>query len=123
MPATDLTRALAQALHGDVESDATARALTTMDASNYRRVPQAVVAPRDTADVAEALRICREHATPSSPAAAAPPSQARPPAPESSWTSPATCGASSTWTPPPAPPSSSPASSWTTCGPPPPRTA
>ncbi|WP_405631091.1 FAD-binding and (Fe-S)-binding domain-containing protein [Streptomyces sp. NBC_01174] len=64
MPATDLTRALAQALHGDVESDATARALTTMDASNYRRVPQAVVAPRDTADVAEALRICREHATP-----------------------------------------------------------
>ncbi|MFJ8918120.1 FAD-binding and (Fe-S)-binding domain-containing protein [Streptomyces sp. NPDC102415] len=64
MPATDLTRALAQGIHGDVESDATARALTTMDASNYRRVPQAVVAPRDTADVAETLRICREHATP-----------------------------------------------------------
>ncbi|MFD6274328.1 FAD-binding and (Fe-S)-binding domain-containing protein [Streptomyces sp. NPDC060209] len=64
MPATDLTRALAQAVHGDVESDATARALTTMDASNYRRVPQAVVAPRDASDVAETLRICREHATP-----------------------------------------------------------
>lgn len=64
MPATDLARALARAIHGDVESDATARALTTMDASNYRRVPQAVVAPRDAADVAETLRICREHATP-----------------------------------------------------------
>ncbi|MFH9618740.1 FAD-binding and (Fe-S)-binding domain-containing protein [Streptomyces pratensis] len=64
MPATDLVRDLAQAVHGDVESDATARALTTMDASNYRRVPQAVVAPRDAADVAETLRVCREHATP-----------------------------------------------------------
>ncbi|WP_256988166.1 FAD-binding protein [Streptomyces sp. BR123] len=29
-----------------------------MDASNYRRVPLGVVAPRDTADVAAALRIC-----------------------------------------------------------------
>ncbi|MFC9946358.1 FAD-binding and (Fe-S)-binding domain-containing protein [Streptomyces pratensis] len=64
MPATDLVRDLAQAVHGDVESDATARALTTMDASNYRRVPQAVVAPRDAADVAETLRVCREHAAP-----------------------------------------------------------
>ncbi|MDF6019553.1 FAD-binding and (Fe-S)-binding domain-containing protein [Streptomyces sp. JH34] len=64
MPATDLVRALAQAVRGDVESDATARALTTMDASNYRRVPRAVVAPRDADDVAEALRVCREHATP-----------------------------------------------------------
>ncbi|MEU0136390.1 FAD-binding and (Fe-S)-binding domain-containing protein [Streptomyces sp. NPDC006296] len=64
MSATDLVRALSQAVRGDVRSDATARALTTMDASNYRRVPQAVVAPRDAADVAETLRICREHATP-----------------------------------------------------------
>ncbi|MFN1192654.1 FAD-binding and (Fe-S)-binding domain-containing protein [[Kitasatospora] papulosa] len=64
MSATDLVRALARSVHGEVESDATARALTTMDASNYRRVPQAVVAPRDAADVAETLRVCREHATP-----------------------------------------------------------
>lgn len=64
MPATDLTRALAQAVRGDVETGAAARALTTMDASNYRRVPHAVVAPRDAADVAEALRVCREHRTP-----------------------------------------------------------
>ncbi|MFI2778006.1 FAD-binding and (Fe-S)-binding domain-containing protein [Streptomyces sp. ALB3] len=67
MPATDLVRELAQAVHGDVESDVTARALTTMDASNYRRVPQAVVAPRDAEDVAETLRVCREHATPVTP--------------------------------------------------------
>ncbi|MFF2139746.1 FAD-binding and (Fe-S)-binding domain-containing protein [Streptomyces sp. NPDC058193] len=64
MSATDLTRALAQAVRGDVEAGAAARALTTMDASNYRRVPLAVVAPRDAADVAAALRVCREHATP-----------------------------------------------------------
>ncbi|WP_327435840.1 FAD-binding oxidoreductase [Streptomyces sp. NBC_01201] len=64
MPATDLVRALAQSVRGEVESDATARALTTMDASNYRRVPQAVVAPRDAADVAETLRVCREFSTP-----------------------------------------------------------
>ncbi|MFE6188045.1 FAD-binding and (Fe-S)-binding domain-containing protein [Streptomyces sp. NPDC056465] len=64
MSATDLTRALAQAVRGDVEAGAAARALTTMDASNYRRVPLAVVAPRDAADVAAVLRVCREHATP-----------------------------------------------------------
>ncbi|MEV5159243.1 FAD-binding and (Fe-S)-binding domain-containing protein [Streptomyces sp. NPDC053728] len=63
-PHTDLTRALTQAVHGDVESGARARALTTMDASNYRRVPHAVVAPRDAEDIAETLRVCREHATP-----------------------------------------------------------
>ncbi|MGW0788315.1 FAD-binding and (Fe-S)-binding domain-containing protein [Streptomyces sp. NPDC002911] len=63
-PHPDLTRALAQAVRGDVDSGAIVRALTTMDASNYRRVPGAVVAPRDAADVAEALRVCREHAAP-----------------------------------------------------------
>ncbi|MFJ8882878.1 FAD-binding and (Fe-S)-binding domain-containing protein [Streptomyces sp. NPDC102402] len=63
-PHPDLARDLARAVHGDVESDPAARALATMDASNYRRVPQAVVAPRDAEDVAETLRVCREHATP-----------------------------------------------------------
>ncbi|MFC8226813.1 FAD-binding and (Fe-S)-binding domain-containing protein [Streptomyces sp. NPDC057287] len=63
-PHADLTRHLARAVRGEVESGAAARALTTMDASNYRRVPQAVVAPHDAADVAETLRVCREHATP-----------------------------------------------------------
>nr|WP_243870179.1 FAD-binding and (Fe-S)-binding domain-containing protein [Streptomyces liangshanensis] len=36
----------------------------TMDASNYRRVPVGVVAPRDAADVAAALAVCREHGVP-----------------------------------------------------------
>nr|WP_167828397.1 FAD-binding and (Fe-S)-binding domain-containing protein [Streptomyces palmae] len=36
----------------------------TMDASNYRRVPLAVVAPRDAEDVAAALAVCREYGVP-----------------------------------------------------------
>ncbi|GAA0302698.1 FAD-binding and (Fe-S)-binding domain-containing protein [Streptomyces polychromogenes] len=35
-----------------------------MDASNYRRVPLGVVAPRDAEDVAAALRVCAEAAVP-----------------------------------------------------------
>ncbi|QNP72014.1 FAD-binding oxidoreductase [Streptomyces roseirectus] len=55
---------LRKALRGDVGFDTTSRALVTMDASNYRRVPAGVVAPKDDADVAAALEICREHAVP-----------------------------------------------------------
>ncbi|MFF9310692.1 FAD-binding and (Fe-S)-binding domain-containing protein [Streptomyces sp. NPDC014748] len=44
--------------------DATARALATMDASNYRRVPHGVVAPRDADDVAAVLEVCRELGVP-----------------------------------------------------------
>src|SRR5205823_1550428 len=40
------------------------RALMTMDASNYRRIPDAVVAPRDAEDVAAALQVCRERGIP-----------------------------------------------------------
>lgn len=36
----------------------------TMDASNYRRVPAGVVAPRDADDVAAVLAACREHGVP-----------------------------------------------------------
>ncbi|MFD0269807.1 FAD-binding and (Fe-S)-binding domain-containing protein [Streptomyces sp. NPDC127106] len=54
----ELERTLRDGLSGDVDFGAAARALVTMDASNYRRVPLGVVAPRDTADVAAALRIC-----------------------------------------------------------------
>ncbi|RSS78717.1 FAD-binding and (Fe-S)-binding domain-containing protein, partial [Streptomyces sp. WAC06614] len=57
--ATDLERALRAAVRGEVDFGATARALTTMDASNYRRVPRGVVAPRDTEDVARTLEVCR----------------------------------------------------------------
>ncbi|MPY61470.1 FAD-binding and (Fe-S)-binding domain-containing protein [Streptomyces spongiae] len=59
-----LEAGLRAAVRGEVAFDATARALTTMDASNYRRVPLGVVAPRDADDVAAALSVCREHGVP-----------------------------------------------------------
>ncbi|POX65234.1 FAD-binding oxidoreductase [Streptomyces sp. Ru62] len=52
------------AVRGEVGFDATARALVTMDASNYRRVPLAVVAPRDADDVAAVLEVCRARGVP-----------------------------------------------------------
>ncbi|WP_049579367.1 FAD-binding and (Fe-S)-binding domain-containing protein [Streptomyces sp. SBT349] len=61
---TELAAALREAVRGEVAFDAASRALTTMDASNYRRVPVGVVAPRDADDVAAALAVCRAHATP-----------------------------------------------------------
>ncbi|MBM4794080.1 FAD-binding oxidoreductase [Streptomyces sioyaensis] len=60
----NLAEELAAAVRGEVSFAAADRALMTMDASNYRRVPMAVVAPRDAEDVAAALRVCREHAVP-----------------------------------------------------------
>ncbi|GHF47153.1 oxidoreductase [Streptomyces mashuensis] len=66
----DRRRELAHALRAvlragtDVDFGASARALTTMDASNYRRVPLGVVAPRDADDVRLALAVCREHGVP-----------------------------------------------------------
>ncbi|WP_328318117.1 FAD-binding and (Fe-S)-binding domain-containing protein [Streptomyces sp. NBC_00388] len=62
--AGDLERALRRSVRGDVEFGVTARSLTTMDASNYRRVPLGVVAPRDAGDVAAALDVCRAHGVP-----------------------------------------------------------
>ncbi|MFJ8362400.1 FAD-binding and (Fe-S)-binding domain-containing protein [Streptomyces sp. NPDC093984] len=59
-----LRRELRAAVRGAVEFDATARALHTMDASNYRRIPLGVVAPRDADDVAAALAVCRAHGVP-----------------------------------------------------------
>ncbi|WP_329337850.1 FAD-binding oxidoreductase [Streptomyces sp. NBC_00663] len=61
---TDLESALRAAVRGEVGFDVTSRALMTMDASNYRRVPLGVVAPRDADDVAAALEVCREHGVP-----------------------------------------------------------
>ncbi|MYV44033.1 FAD-binding protein [Streptomyces sp. SID1328] len=55
---------LRRVVRGEVRFDATARALTTMDASNYRRVPLGVVAPRDAEDVAAVLEVCRARGTP-----------------------------------------------------------
>ncbi|MGP4044218.1 FAD-binding and (Fe-S)-binding domain-containing protein [Streptomyces sp. 2A115] len=54
----ELRAGLVKAVRGEVSFDVTARALTTMDASNYRRVPLGVVAPRDADDVAAALSVC-----------------------------------------------------------------
>ncbi|MGW6457782.1 FAD-binding oxidoreductase, partial [Streptomyces sp. NPDC055078] len=61
---TDLARALRAAVRGEVDFGAAARALMTMDASNYRRVPVGVVAPRDADDVAAVLEVCRAHGVP-----------------------------------------------------------
>ena len=59
-----LGEALRKAVRGEVGFDATARALVTMDASNYRRVPLGVVAPRDADDVAAVLEVCRARGVP-----------------------------------------------------------
>ncbi|MFF8972345.1 FAD-binding and (Fe-S)-binding domain-containing protein [Streptomyces sp. NPDC014995] len=61
---TDLEAELRRAVRGDVGFDVTSRALVTMDASNYRRVPRGVVAPRDADDVAAVLEVCRAHGVP-----------------------------------------------------------
>ncbi|GAP48047.1 FAD-binding and (Fe-S)-binding domain-containing protein [Streptomyces azureus] len=55
---------LRAAVRGEVGFDVTSRALVTMDASNYRRVPRGVVAPVDADDVAAVLAVCREHGVP-----------------------------------------------------------
>lgn len=54
----ELERTLRANLRGEVDFGAAARALATMDASNYRRVPVGVVAPYDADDVAAALGVC-----------------------------------------------------------------
>ncbi|MFG2264809.1 FAD-linked oxidase C-terminal domain-containing protein [Streptomyces sp. NPDC048720] len=64
---TDLSGLAAElrgAVRGEVGFDTTSRALVTMDASNYRRVPAGVVAPRDAADVAAVLEVCRARGVP-----------------------------------------------------------
>ncbi|MER6912462.1 FAD-binding and (Fe-S)-binding domain-containing protein [Streptomyces sp. NPDC000594] len=63
-PAAELASALRRALRGAVDFSVTARALTTMDASNYRRVPLGVVSPYDTDDLAAALEVCRRYGVP-----------------------------------------------------------
>ncbi|KUM72391.1 FAD-binding and (Fe-S)-binding domain-containing protein [Streptomyces curacoi] len=61
---TDLEAELRKVVRGEVGFDVTSRALVTMDASNYRRVPLGVVAPRDADDVAAVLEVCRERGVP-----------------------------------------------------------
>jgi FAD/FMN-containing dehydrogenase/Fe-S oxidoreductase len=59
-----LEQALRAAVRGTVAFDAGSRALMTMDASNYRRVPVGLVAPADADDVAAALAVCRGYGQP-----------------------------------------------------------
>ncbi|WP_432090340.1 FAD-binding and (Fe-S)-binding domain-containing protein [Streptomyces sp. NRRL F-5630] len=59
-----LHRTLTRTVRGTVDFSPGTRALTTMDASNYRRVPLGVVAPHDSDDVAATLAACREHGVP-----------------------------------------------------------
>ncbi|WP_307179907.1 FAD-binding and (Fe-S)-binding domain-containing protein [Streptomyces africanus] len=61
---SELEAELRAAVRGEVGFDVTSRALVTMDASNYRRVPRGVVAPVDADDVAAVLAVCREHGVP-----------------------------------------------------------
>lgn len=56
--------ALRSAVRGESDFGPAARALTTMDASNYRRVPLGVLAPRDAEDIAAALTVCQEYGVP-----------------------------------------------------------
>ncbi|NYI07725.1 FAD-binding and (Fe-S)-binding domain-containing protein [Allostreptomyces psammosilenae] len=62
--AARLERLLRSTVRGEVRFDAATRALHTMDASNYRRVPLAVVAPRDADDVLAVLAACAETGVP-----------------------------------------------------------
>ncbi|MFI5689141.1 FAD-binding and (Fe-S)-binding domain-containing protein [Streptomyces sp. NPDC051636] len=61
---TELEAELRAAVRGEVGFDVTSRALVTMDASNYRRIPLGVVAPRDADDVAAVLEVCRARGVP-----------------------------------------------------------
>ncbi|MFF5143196.1 FAD-binding and (Fe-S)-binding domain-containing protein [Streptomyces sp. NPDC013157] len=61
---SELEAELRSAVRGEVGFDVTSRALVTMDASNYRRVPAGVVAPRDADDVAAVLELCRPRGVP-----------------------------------------------------------
>ncbi|NDL59332.1 FAD-binding and (Fe-S)-binding domain-containing protein [Phytoactinopolyspora mesophila] len=56
--------ALREKTAGDVDDGVTARATYSMDASNYRHVPLAVVFPKDPEDLDAVLRLSREHGVP-----------------------------------------------------------
>jgi FAD/FMN-containing dehydrogenase/Fe-S oxidoreductase len=61
---------LRRAVDGAVRFDDASRAMWSADASNYRRVPIGVVAPRDVADLEAALAVCRAHDVPVLPVGA-----------------------------------------------------
>ena len=64
MDIAGLERRLTETVSGRVGFDTGTRALYTMDASNYRQVPVAVVVAKDVADVVAAVAAAREYGVP-----------------------------------------------------------
>jgi FAD/FMN-containing dehydrogenase/Fe-S oxidoreductase len=62
--APTLERELSAAVRGEVRFDGATRGLYAADHSVYRQVPIGVVIPRDEADVAAAVAVCRRHGAP-----------------------------------------------------------
>ncbi|WP_020666038.1 FAD-binding and (Fe-S)-binding domain-containing protein [Amycolatopsis nigrescens] len=60
----ELESALSGVVAGEVRVDDATRAMYSTDASNYRHVPIAVVAPRSNADVLAALDVCAQRGLP-----------------------------------------------------------
>ena len=63
-PLADLVPRLRRTLRGEVRDDREVRALYASDASNYRVVPAAVVAPRDLDDLAAVVAMAAEAGVP-----------------------------------------------------------
>jgi FAD/FMN-containing dehydrogenase/Fe-S oxidoreductase len=62
--ASDLERALARRVDGEVRFDTGSRATYSTDGSNFRQVPIGVVVPRTVDAAVEAVAVCREHGAP-----------------------------------------------------------
>lgn len=59
-----LENALRRDLKGEVRFDASAKALYSTDASNYRQIPIGVVCPKNSVEVARTVDLCRTHEAP-----------------------------------------------------------
>ena len=59
-----IAAALRTTVRGEVQFTPGDCALYSTDSSNYRQLPIGVVRPLDTDDLAEVIRVCREHAAP-----------------------------------------------------------
>src|SRR5436190_15109868 len=59
-----LAAEIRRSIEGEVRFDASARALYSTDASNYRQVPIGVVVPKSIDDVIAAVAACREFGAP-----------------------------------------------------------
>lgn len=64
MTSADISRALSSRLDGEIATSDGARAMYGADASNYRRIPLAVVFPRHVEDVKTTVSVCADSGTP-----------------------------------------------------------